>query len=51
MQFKNIVSLLKAELAYAEENDENTHNHYDFVIATACSFKSINKEAHEEDLH
>ena len=51
MQLKIIASLLKAALASAEENDADAHNHYDFAIAAACSLKSINKEASEEDLH
>jgi hypothetical protein len=44
-----MASLLKAELASAEENDDNVHNHYDFAIAAACSLKSINKEVSKED--
>ena len=28
-----MISLLKTELASAEENDDDTHNHYDIVIA------------------
>lgn len=43
IQFKNIPSLL-AELALAEGNDDNAHNHYDFAIGAACFSKSLSKE-------
>ena len=35
MQFKNLASLLKAELASTEENNDNAENQYDFAIAAA----------------
>jgi hypothetical protein len=50
MQFKNMASLLKAELVSAEENDDDAHNQNDIAIAAACSFEQINEEASEEDL-
>ena len=49
MQFKNMDSLLKAELAAAEENDAEADNQFDFEIAAAHSLKSINKDASKED--
>lgn len=42
-----MASLLLAEVAVAEENDEETDNQYDFAIAAAHSLKSINEEVSE----
>jgi hypothetical protein len=44
-----MASLLNAELAPAEKNDDDALNHYDFAIAAACFLKSKNEEVSEKD--
>jgi hypothetical protein len=44
MECKHTDSLCKAELASAEENDDDADNQYDFSIAEAHYLKSVNEE-------